>query len=60
MTLSFVSVSTPQFVVGLTLLYVFAYLLGWLPLGGYGSSCAISILPAVTLGHRRRRLVFAA
>ncbi len=27
MTLSFVTVSTPQFVLGLSLLYVFAYLL---------------------------------
>jgi peptide/nickel transport system permease protein len=49
MTLSFVSVSTPQFVVGLTLLYVFAYLLGWFPLGGYGSFPHL-ILPALTLG----------
>ncbi len=37
MTLSFTFVSTPHFVVGLTLLYLFAYLLSWLPLGGYGS-----------------------
>jgi peptide/nickel transport system permease protein len=49
MTLSFLSVSTPQFVLGLTLLYLFAYLLGWLPLGGYGSFSHI-ILPALTLG----------
>ena len=49
MTLSFASVSTPQFVLGLTLLYVFAYLLNWLPLGGYGSFAHL-ILPAVTLG----------
>ncbi|HUQ37135.1 MAG TPA: ABC transporter permease [Aestuariivirga sp.] len=49
MTLSFASVSTPQFVLGLTLLYVFAYLLGWLPLGGYGSFSHL-ILPALTLG----------
>ena len=49
MTLSFASVSTPQFVLGLTLLYVFAYLLNWLPLGGYGSFSHL-ILPAVTLG----------
>jgi peptide/nickel transport system permease protein len=49
MTLSFVSVSTPQFVLGLTLLYLFAYLLSWFPLGGYGSFRHL-ILPALTLG----------
>jgi peptide/nickel transport system permease protein len=49
MTLSFASVSTPQFVLGLTLLYLFAYLLNWLPLGGYGSFQHL-ILPALTLG----------
>ena len=49
MTLSFASVSTPHFVLGLTLLYLFAYLLSWLPLGGYGSFPHL-ILPALTLG----------
>jgi peptide/nickel transport system permease protein len=49
MTLSFLTVSTPQFVLGLTLLYIFAYLTGWFPLGGYGSAHHI-ILPALTLG----------
>lgn len=49
MTLSFLSVSTPQFVLGLTLLYIFAYLLSWFPLGGYGSLSHI-VLPALTLG----------
>jgi peptide/nickel transport system permease protein len=49
MTLSFLTVSTPQFVLGLTLLYIFAYLAGWFPLGGYGSLHHI-ILPALTLG----------
>jgi peptide/nickel transport system permease protein len=49
MTLSFASVSTPHFVVGLTLLYLFAYLTSWLPLGGYGSFKHL-ILPALTLG----------
>jgi peptide/nickel transport system permease protein len=49
MTLSFLSVSTPQFVVGLTLLYLFAYLLSWFPLGGYGTFSHL-ILPALTLG----------
>jgi peptide/nickel transport system permease protein len=49
MTLSFATVSTPQFVLGLTLLYVFAYLLGWFPLSGYGTISHL-ILPALTLG----------
>jgi len=49
MTLSFLTVSTPQFVLGLTLLYVFAYLGGWLPLGGYGTLSHL-VLPALTLG----------
>lgn len=49
MVLSFLTVSTPQFVLGLTLLYVFAYLLSWFPLGGYGTLSHL-ILPAVTLG----------
>jgi peptide/nickel transport system permease protein len=49
MTLSFASVSTPQFVLGLTLLYVFAYVLNWFPLGGYGKFSNI-VLPALTLG----------
>jgi peptide/nickel transport system permease protein len=49
MTLSFLSVSTPQFVLGLTLLYLFAYQLSWFPLGGYGTLSHL-ILPALTLG----------
>jgi peptide/nickel transport system permease protein len=49
MTLSFLSVSTPQFVLGLTLLYVFAYRLSWFPLGGYGTFPHL-VLPALTLG----------
>jgi peptide/nickel transport system permease protein len=49
MVLSFMGVSTPQFVVGLLLLYVFAYLLGWFPLSGYGSLGHL-VLPALTLG----------
>jgi peptide/nickel transport system permease protein len=49
MTLSFLTVSTPQFVLGLSLLYLFAYRLGWFPLSGYGSLGHL-ILPAVTLG----------
>jgi peptide/nickel transport system permease protein len=49
MALSFLSVSTPHFVVGLTLLYLLAYLLNWFPLGGYGSFSHL-VLPALTLG----------
>jgi len=49
MVMSFVGVSAPQFVVGLLLLYVFAYRFGLFPLGGYGSLWHL-ILPALTLG----------
>jgi peptide/nickel transport system permease protein len=49
MLVSFVGVSAPQFVVGLILLYVFSYSLGWLPLGGYGTVWHL-LLPALTLG----------
>jgi peptide/nickel transport system permease protein len=42
-------VSVPQFLVGYTLLYIFAAWLGWLPLSGYGSFKHL-ILPALTLG----------
>jgi len=47
MIASFAGVSAPQFVVGLLLLYLFAYKLGWLPMGGYG--LAHVILPALTV-----------
>jgi peptide/nickel transport system permease protein len=49
MILSFLCISTPQFVLGLSLLYVFSYLLNLAPLGGYGSFSHL-ILPALTLG----------
>ena len=49
MILSFAGVSTPQFVMGLLLLYLFANLLGWFPLSGYGTLSHL-ILPALTLG----------
>lgn len=50
-TLAFVGVSTPQFVVGLILLYLFAFKLPWLPLGGYGNgSLTHFVLPAIALG----------
>ncbi len=49
MIVSFAGVSTPHFVVGLLLLYVFAYLWGWFPMSGYGSLAHL-VLPALTLG----------
>jgi peptide/nickel transport system permease protein len=49
MVFSFVGISAPQFVVGLLLIYVFAYQLELFPLGGYGTIWHV-ILPAVTLG----------
>jgi peptide/nickel transport system permease protein len=49
MVLSFICVSAPQFVVGLGLLYVFAYKVELFPLGGYGTPAHV-VLPALTLG----------
>ncbi len=49
MVLSFIGVSAPQFVVGLLLLYVFAYKFEIFPLGGYGTPAHV-VLPALTLG----------
>jgi peptide/nickel transport system permease protein len=49
MTMSFVGVSAPQFVVALLLLYVFAATLGWFPMSGFGTAAHV-VLPAVTLG----------
>jgi peptide/nickel transport system permease protein len=49
MVFSFAGISAPQFVVGLLLLYVFAYRLGWFPMGGFGSLAQL-VLPALTLG----------
>lgn len=46
---SFVTVSAPQFVVALLLLYVFSVRLGWFPIGGYGTPAHL-VLPALTLG----------
>ncbi|MCY7301900.1 MAG: ABC transporter permease [Thermoleophilia bacterium] len=42
-------ISLPTFWLGLILLYVFAFELGWFPLGGADSFSAI-VLPAITLG----------
>ena len=49
MIFSFVTISAPQFVVGILLLYVFAVKLNWFPIGGYGSFAHL-VLPAVTIG----------
>ena len=49
MMTGFVTVSAPQFVVGLLLLYVFAVKLGWFPIGGYGTFAHL-VLPGLTLG----------
>ncbi len=49
MMLAFVGVSSPQFVVALLLLYVFAATLGWFPMSGYGTPAHV-VLPALTLG----------
>ena len=49
MMVSFVTVSAPQFVVSLLMLYVFAVQLQWFPIGGYGTFAHL-VLPALTLG----------
>ncbi|MBK1636490.1 ABC transporter permease [Rhodovulum adriaticum] len=49
MVFSFVTISAPQFVVGILLLYVFAVQLGWFPIGGYGTFGHL-VLPAITIG----------
>lgn len=49
MMASFVGVSSPQFVVALLLLYVFAVTLGWFPMSGFGTAAHV-VLPALTLG----------
>lgn len=49
MVFSFVTISAPQFVVGILLLYVFAVRLGWFPIGGYGTFAHL-VLPALTIG----------
>ena len=49
MTLAFVGVSAPQFVVGLILIYLLAFLVPVFPLGGYGTPLHV-VLPAVAVG----------
>jgi peptide/nickel transport system permease protein len=49
MVIALMFISTPQFVIALSMIYVFAYWLGWFPIGGYGEFKHL-VLPAVTLG----------
>jgi peptide/nickel transport system permease protein len=42
-------ISTPQYVVSLSLIYVFSYWLGWFPIGGYGEFRHL-VLPSIALG----------
>lgn len=49
MTLAFMCVSAPQFLVALLLLYLLAAVLGWFPMSGYGGLWHLA-LPALTLG----------
>lgn len=42
-------ISTPQYVVSLSLIYVFSYWLGWFPIGGYGEFKHL-VLPSIALG----------
>jgi peptide/nickel transport system permease protein len=49
MVVALVFISTPQYVISLSMLYVFAYWLGWFSIGGYGEFQHL-ILPSVTLG----------
>jgi peptide/nickel transport system permease protein len=49
MVVALVFISTPQFVISLSMLYVFAYWLGWFSIGGYGEFQHL-VLPSMTLG----------
>jgi peptide/nickel transport system permease protein len=49
MAFSFVGVSAPQFIAAMLFLYVFAAVLGWFPMGGYGEFRHF-LLPGLTLG----------
>lgn len=51
MVIALMGVSAPVFWVGLLLMWIFGYTLGWLPISGYGSLSHL-ILPAITLGVR--------
>ncbi len=53
MAVAFLGLSTPSFVLGLLFLQIFAFRLGWFPVGGYGVSTldhvGHAVLPALTL-----------
>lgn len=49
MVASFIGVSSPQFIVAILVLYLFAVKLHWFPIGGYGTFHNL-VLPAMTLG----------
>lgn len=49
MVLSFIGVSSPQFIAAILVLYIFAVKLAWFPIGGYGTFAHL-VLPALTLG----------
>lgn len=54
MGLTFVGISAPTFLTGKFALFVFAWILGWFPLGGYGTTALDhlrhAVLPAMVLG----------
>lgn len=53
MGLAYLGISTPSFLIGLVMMEVFAFRLGWLPVGGYGVTAIEhvehALLPALTL-----------
>jgi peptide/nickel transport system permease protein len=49
MVSSFITISAPQFIISIFVLYIFAVKLGWFPIGGYGKPIHY-VLPALTLG----------
>jgi peptide/nickel transport system permease protein len=49
MLFALLGVSTPRFVMGILMLYLFAVELAWLPIGGYGEFRHL-VLPALTIG----------
>ena len=49
MLFALVGVSTPRFVMGIVMLYLFAVELAWFPIGGYGELRHL-VLPALTIG----------
>ncbi len=53
MSLSYLGASTPGFLIGLLVMQIFAFRLGWLPVGGYGLTATEhvehALLPSLTL-----------